>query len=281
MMHELVAPALSLVEEKGKELARLQKALKSLATPETLEAPRKVEEVCKVLAEIDPGTLGLDLDLAALMEAAARDQRERATARRVEFGRELKEKAQAKGMACTLITSDPMEFSLPPFTLSVDLEQNTASLLYARLSVENLPAKPDRILTSLEKNLKDLEGGWSSETFFDALHGAYERELLEAGAPKGERVALTRVLAPVAMAFQNDRFRNDPIAAHYQAYGRVRLAYDLARLRRQGLLQRKGWRLNLGTATGSSTRDKKGVLYVEETPGQGQYYLTLWFTPQA
>ncbi|MFO8089682.1 MAG: hypothetical protein R6U13_07600, partial [Desulfatiglandaceae bacterium] len=46
----------------------------------------------------------------------------------------------------------------------------------------------------------------------------------------------------------------------------------------EAVLSRKGRRLNLGTATGVSTQDKKGVLFVEDSPGQGQYYLSIWFS---
>ena len=178
-----------------------------------------------------------------------------------------------------MMTTDPMEFFLPPFTVSVDLEKNLAFIHYARVAIEELPAKPDKIMAGLRKNLRLLDAGWSGEDFFDALYHAYEIELFENKGHRGDRVTLVNLLAFVALSFQNKQFRSDPVAGHYRAYGRVRMAYDLAGLRRKRLLERKGRRLNLGTATGAATRNKKNVLYIEDGGGQGQYYLSVWFSP--
>lgn len=279
MVNELASRLLAEVDKKGKEITKVHKALKSLASADTLESPRKVKEACKLLEQSVPKAFGLDIDFAELLESTAADQLERAKARKVEFGRMLNESAEKQSLACKMITTEPMEFSLPPFTVAVDLNQNLATINYARLALEDLPARPDQITAALQKNLKMLETGWSSEQFFDALYDAYRMQLFEKKGRQGERVVLTDLLACLALSFQSDKFRSDPVAGNYRAYGRVRMAYDLSRLKRNGLLQRNGWRLNLGTATGSSTRDKKGVLYIEESPGQGQYYLSIWFSP--
>ncbi len=278
MVNELAGRLLEEVEDKSKEMARLHKALKSLTSPRTLESPRKVQDACQLLQEIDPKGFGLDMSFAELIEAATADQQARLKERKIQFGRSLTESAEENALRCRMIATDPMEFSIPPFTVTVDLAKNLARIHYARLVMEELPARPDRIMTGLQKNLKALEGGWSAEAFFDALYNAYQIAIFEKGERQGERVQVADLLPRVALAFQTDRFRSDPVAGHYRAYGRVRLAYDLSRLRREGVVQRNGWRLNLGTATGSSTQDKKKVLYVEERPGQGQYYLSVWFT---
>ena len=46
---------------------------------------------------------------------------------------------------------------LPPFTVAVDLDQNLAHINYARLALEELPARPDQITAALEKNLNLLD----------------------------------------------------------------------------------------------------------------------------
>ncbi len=279
MINEMADRLFTEVDRKSKDMARLHKALKSLANPRTLESPRKVRDACRLLEQSDPKVFGLEIDFAELIEAAAADQQSRLKARKIEFGRLLKESAEGRELTCAMITADPMEFSIPPFTVAVDIDQNLARILYARLGLEELPARPDRITAALQKNLKTLESGWSSEEFFDALHKAYQIAIFEKKERQGERVALTELLTRVAIFFQNDRFRSDPVAVNYRPYGRARLTYDLSRLRRNGLIQRNGWRLNLGPATGSSTADKKGVLYIEERPGHGQYYMSVWFSP--
>ena len=279
MVKELARRLLAEVDKKSKEISNLQKALQKLASAAMLESPRKVKEACKLLEQSNPKALGLDIDFAELLESTAADQRRRANERKVKFGRMLIESAESEGLACKMIATEPMEFSLPPFTVAVNLDQNLAHINYARLALEELPAKPDRITAALQKNLKMLEIGWSSEQFFDALYDAYRLQLFEKKGHRDERVVLTDLLAQVALSFQSDKFRSDPVVGNYRAYGRVRMAYDLSKLRRNGLLQRNGRRLNLGTATGSSTREKKGVLYIEESPGRGQYYLSIWFSP--
>jgi hypothetical protein len=278
MVTELAQSLFEVVDEKSKEMAGLHKALKSLTASATLEAPKKVQDACRVLEQLDPRAFGLDMEFAGLIAAVRADQQERLKARRIEFGRTLMETAQQAGMTCRMIASDPMEFAIPPFTVVIDLEQNTARMLYARLGLEELSTRPDRIISGLQKWAKALEGGWSSEQFFDALHGACENELLARKERPGERLAIADLLPRVAFLFQSERFRSDPVAGLYRDYGRVRLAYDISRLRREGVVHRNGWRLNLGTATGSSTQDKKKVLYIEDSPGQGQYYLSIWFS---
>lgn len=279
MVNELAHRLFIEVDKKSKEISKLHNALKKLASADTLESPRKVGEACKVLEQSDPKAFGIDIDLAELLESTAADQQQRANRRKVEFGRMLNENAENQGLTCKMITSEPMEFSLPPFTVAVNLDQNIARINYARLALEELPALPDQITAACRKNLKMLEKGWSSEQFFDALYDAYRIQLFEKKSRQGERLVFTDLIPYVALSFQSEKFRSDPVAGNYRPYGRVRMAYDFSRLRRNGLLQRNGWRVNLGAATGSSTRNKKGVLYIEESPGQGQYYLTVWFSP--
>ncbi len=283
-MHETLVtePAATLldpVSEKVKELTRVQKALKGLCSESTLESPDKVDTACRVLEQFDPEAVGLDLDLSQLLEAVAEDQRERAGARKLAFGKELNEAAQRENMTCRLITGDPMEFSLPPFAVSVNLARNLTTLTYARLPVGEMPAKSSNIMAAIRKQLKAFEAGWSSEGFFEALLEAYRTELFRERKPAGERVEIVRLLPGVAFLFQSARFLSEPLSGNYRSYGRFHLAWDLSALRQRGLLEQQGYRLNLGAATGSSTKNKKNVLYIEEGAGRGQYYLSLWFTP--
>ena len=267
------------VDEQSKALGKVQKALKSLTDDAILESPGKVGEACRQLEAFDPGAFGLNIDFEDFLSQTVEDQRKRAGKRKVEFGRDLKEIADREGVSCQLITTDPMEFSLPPFTVAVNLEKNLAALRYARIAIEDVPAKAEKIMAALQKNLKLLDAGWSGEDFFDALYHAYQIVLFEQRKHPGERVTLVDLLPFVALSFQSAKFRSDPISDHYRAYGRARMAYDLAGLRRNGLLERNGVRLNLGTATGSATKNKKNVLYIEEGGGKGQYYLSIWFSP--
>ena len=279
-VEDLAGRLLAKAADKNKKLSKVVVALKKLASMETLDSPRKVSEASRELKSIEPGTLDLQLDFTELFDALSADQTRRAAGRKVEFGRVLTEEAQASGIACELVTADPMEFALPPFTLTADLVENRAALRYARLVLEEIPAKPARIINAHRKNQERLKSGWTPAQFFDALLQAYRAHLLRERNRQDERVRLADLLGSVALAFQGNKFRTDPVAGNYRAYGRVRFAYDLARLRQVGLLLRNGLRLNLGTATGSSTRRKQDVIYIEESVSRGQYYLSVWFTPE-
>lgn len=267
------------INDKVKVLTGVQKALKSLCSEATLDAPEKVGAACRILEQFDPQTCGLDVDVAPFLETVTEDQRNRLAARRLAFGKELSTAAREEQMTCRLLTGEPMEFSLPPFTVTVDLNRNQASLVYARLPILEIPAKPGKIIAAIQQQLKAIEKGWSSKDFFSALQEAYQTELFRMRKPPGERVEIVSLLPRIAFLSQNSRFKSEPLSANYRSYGRFHLAWDLAALRQKGLLEHQGYRLNLGAATGASTKNKKNVLYIEEGAGRGQYYLSLWFTP--
>ncbi|EFK09644.1 conserved hypothetical protein [delta proteobacterium NaphS2] len=276
---ELAEALLHPVTEKTNALIRVQKALKSLCSESTLESPDKVVAACRILEQSAPRTCGPDPDFSEFLGAVTEDQRERAGARKLAFGKELTEAAEREHMTCRLLTGEPMEFAVAPFTVTVDLNRNQASLVYARLPVSDMPARPDKIMGAIKKQLKDFDKGWASEDFFSALLEAYRTELFRTRKPSGERIEIVDLLPGVAFLFQNSRFRSEPLSGNYRSYGRFNMAWDLAALRRKGLLEQIGYRLNLGAATGSATQNKKNVLYIEEGAGRGQYYLSLWFTP--
>ena len=126
-----------------------------------------------------------------------------------------------------------------------------------------------------------LEGeDFVPEVFVEHLWLAYRRCLLTEKKPVGERVELVDLLPELAMLNQGPRFKLDPTRENFRPYGKVRLAFDLARLRKSGTLTHQGYRLSLGTATIGTTRQKDRVLYLEEG-GRGQYYLSLAFSGES
>ncbi|MBI4703451.1 MAG: hypothetical protein HY744_20260 [Deltaproteobacteria bacterium] len=275
----LAAAELAMVRRRAKELARIGRALGQIATVAGLDDGRKVRQARAVLAQSSAEPAPAPLAWGPVLAALDEEQEERLAQLRVAFGRQLTEAACAAGLACERVSAAPLEFALPPLTATVDLERARATLCYARLPLGEVPARPERILAAQQKHVKALQSGWAPETFFDALREAYAAVLKKEGRPEGERVVLVDLLAPLAFAAQSRKFWADPVAENFRPYGRARLAWDLACLRRSGLLQRVGWRLSLGVATGESTRRKQDVLYVEECAGHGQYYLSAWFAP--
>lgn len=285
---------------RAKATARLAKALAQLGRPAVLEAPPKVARLLKeleALAELPESAIGegVPARLSALGSAVRADQATRLAARRVTFGRDMTAAASGEGILCRVLAADPLELDLLPFTVLVDPEAGKASLCYARLEVASVGADPGRILKERGRRLKALDAGWGAEAFFAALLAAYREELrgralsgpalpgpaLSGRAlPEGERVPLVSLLGRLAFAFQPKQFLRDPVATRFRDYGRPQLAWDLARLRREGKLAQGGLRCSLGPATMEAAKRKEDVLYLEDGPGRGQYYATLWFVAE-
>lgn len=198
--------------------------------------------------------------------------------RPLRFARQLREAAEAEGVPCQTLGSSPPTLRLEPFTVELDFKKGQAELTYARLEVASVPLDAEQILRERAKLLASLETtDFVAEEFLVRVWEAYRRCLTSAGLKAGERVELVDLLPELAFLMQSERFRKDPTREAFKPYGKVRFAYDLARLRRSRQLEHQGHRLTLGTATLGSTRHKDRVLFLEEA-GQGQYYLTLAFT---
>lgn len=196
--------------------------------------------------------------------------------RPLRFGRDLKEAAEEAGVTFASLTADPPSYRLDPLTVEADFARGMARLDYARMPLGECELEPKAILAHRQKMLAALEGeGFVPEEYFEKLHEAYRRCSL--GKPAGDRVELADLLPELAFLMQDKKFKTDPTRDHFRPYGKVRLAYDLGRLRRAGLLAHKGVRLTLGTATLGTTKSKDRVLYLEDIAGKGQYYLSVAF----
>jgi len=265
--------------EVAAPLREAEKLLKDLADPKSAKDLLKMRATLTRLRGLRPFQVDLPNEVGELAARLEEWLREQERSRPLHFGRSLREAAEAVGLGFAVLTTEPPEYRLEPFTVGVDFRKGVAELRYPRLPLADVELDPGAILKVRHKMLEALQtDGFDTEAFFDRLLSAYRRIL--AGRPAGERVNLVEVLPEVAFLSQSQRFRRDPLRDHFQPYGRVRLAWDLARLRRCGGLHRNGWRLGLGTATMGTTRNKQDVLYLEDEGGRGQYYLSLWFSPE-
>jgi hypothetical protein len=259
-----------------KDVKNAQKLLKTTAQlssdtrklKKALESFNRFESVSPDL-QARLQTIGTDLE-----EWRKNEERGRAP----RFGRELKEAAEAASVRFAALSSEPPTYGLEPLTVEVSFVAGTARLDYARLPLGECAMDPPSILEAREKFLQFLDGEeFSPEVYVERLWQAYRRCLLAERKPVGERIELVDLLPELAMLNQGPRFKTDPTRENFKPYGKVRLAYDLARLRKSGTLTHQGHRLSLGTATIGTTRQKDRVLYLEEG-GRGQYYLTLAFS---
>ena len=158
------------------------------------------------------------------------------------------------------------------------MERMEATLRYAREDLGQVPARAPAILAAADKAQKQLDKRQlAPEEVFDLLLVAYRAVLGTRGRPLGERVDLADVLPLAAFLRQSTRFRGDPVRERFASYSKAAFLYDLGRIQGARLLERGGFRLDLGTATGDSVRQKKRVFYLERPGGDGQYYLSLRF----
>ena len=258
--------ALQTLEKNLKGATRLMKEVQ--ATGDIRKLKSKLDQLSKLELKVpDLKSLAGELEQWRTGEERGRPMR---------FGRDLKEAAEEAGVTFASLTADPPSYRLDPLTVEADFGKGTARLDYARLPLGECDLDPKSILAHRQKMLAALEGdGFVPEEYFERLHEAYRRCAI--GKSAGERVELADLLPELAFLMQDKRFKTDPTRDHFRPYGKVRLAYDLSRLRRAGLLSHKGVRLTLGVATLGTTKSKDRVLFLEDIAGKGQYYLSVAF----
>lgn len=212
---------------------------------------------------------------AAVAVKAWCEQEERQ--RPLRFGRLLREAAEGAGLSYQQLGASPPTVRIDPFNIELDFKKGEAEISYSRLELATVPLDCDQILRERARLLASLESAeFEPADYLAKVFEAYRRSLASHGLKWGERVDLVELLPELAFLQQSERFRKDPVREAFKPYGKVRFAYDLARLRRARHLEHLGARLTLGTATLGSTRQKDRVMFLEEA-GQGQYYLSLAF----
>ncbi len=258
------------LEKVQRTLKELGKALKELRPQET----RKLRGRLERLHKLDLGLPELEQELKTVLARVEAWAKEQERSLPLQFGRSLKDAAEEARVGFLSLTAEPPTYFLDPFTLEADFGKGIARLVYARTTLSEASLEPKAILQERDKMLQALEGkSFDPESYLARLYQAYERS-----APREQdRVELIDLLPEIALLSQSDDFRKDPTRENYKPYGRVRLAYDLARLRKNGTLTHQGKRLTLGTATIGTTKHKDRVLFLEEGQGRGQFYLTAAF----
>ena len=254
---------LALAQEDTKSLVRhLAKLQKALASSEPSRVTRALAAVSAA-----SGTTGILPTVQQWLDWES-------TTRSKRLAAELRECCAASGVSLAVLTHAPLELRLGALTVSVQVERNRATLQFARIPVAKCRADAAVILAERNACLETLEGrDWDPEVFLGQLRAAWRSH-----GPGW--VALRDLLPTLALARQSERFRVDPSADNFTPYPRAQLAYDLWRLRRDGVLAADGWRVSLGTAAGASARNKKNVLWLEDGRGRGQWYASIRFVQE-
>ena len=172
-----------------------------------------------------------------------------------------------------MVSDSPLVLYVHPLTLEVNFEQCKTTWSYAREPMAQSSLDPSDIWNVYGELLDQFRAARiDSKSFWQALKAAYDIVLLKDGKPAGERIDIVDVLVPMAWSW--------PHAVQLKKatqFPRYLLAYQIQKLRQDGLIAHNGYRLDLGTATGGSTKNKANVLFIPMGPTEGQYYLTMCF----
>lgn len=264
----------------GKLADRLKKTKLAIAKLKRGENWDEVEATAQALAEVAKDTLAWSK--AAVKEAKAWQaytlQARQESQRR--FGLQLREAAEQAGLALSTITTTPLEYRLGKFTLLVNLSAGKVDIQYSRITA---------VQTSLDAlavvdKVKELEaalnaGEFKAEACFMEMLTAYKRRLIFEERALGERANLVDLVPEIAFQRELGKKMLKRSDGKQRKYDKIQFAWNFVRMWRElHGLEYKGYRLNLGTATINSTRNKQAVLYLEEGGTHGQYYLSVWFT---
>lgn len=172
-----------------------------------------------------------------------------------------------------ILSDNPLVLYLHPLTLEVSFESLKAVLSYARESLVSTSLDPDEIMQAHEAQLEIFRAlRVDSKQFRKLFKTAYDMVLLKDGLPPESRVDIVELLQPLSWIWPSQAlFKKNA------GMPRFLLAYQIQKLRQDGLISAHNQRIDLGTATGGSTKNKNNVLYIPAGISEGQYYLSICF----
>lgn len=247
------------------------KALEKLDSAKSLARQDHLAGASAALRLVDLGVFGLadqQRDIAHAIDARLRVLRQNASSELLEgLNRCLPTPNQMK-----MLSDNPLVLYLHPLTLEVDFEQSKGVLLYAHEAIQTCPLVAEDIMAAHASILGEIrETRIEASAFFEACKMAYDMVRIKDGLGIAERIDIVDLLVPLGWIWPKQSKKGLPALARHI------LAYQLNRLRVDNLQQHKGWRIELGAATGATTRNKSNVLFVPHAQTEGQYYLSICF----
>ncbi|MCB9883063.1 MAG: hypothetical protein H6832_17050 [Planctomycetes bacterium] len=257
--HELATA----LRDYAKELDKRRKALEALSDPAVWNERGTRERAYKALASdtMPPA-------LEAFVDELGQGIRDFVHERRQTFVDRFFDVAKERSLTLTEMGQQPPVFDAGGVQVEIDFDKEEAHLSYGREPLCKTALEPVHILDARKQETERLEASWpGADVMFDAFASAYRARLGRENKPAGERVFLVDLLPELQLEASLRGLRG-------VIEDKAALAYCLDRLAREGALEREGQRIELGTATGGSTKDKKRVVFLRHGLGGGQYYLT-------
>ena len=273
-----IASLLKEIRSLSRKLALAKNGLKDLARKEPSAADFEAWLAADEILQKETGIAEIDQRARAIQERLAPEIKKLRVKARMKFLTLLELQAGKEDLAIERISESPLVLFLKPLTFEVDFDGGGARMLYGHEPIQDLPIDAAKFLQArqetLEKSRRQL---LEPSDFFDLLHQAYKMVLAADGLEYGARVDVVDVLAPLSLLRAGTKTLRKKGIDALQPFPRYLLAMQLARQRRDGLLEKEGLRLDLGAATGGSTRNKEDVLFIPVGASSGQYYRSLRF----
>ena len=248
-----------------KSIATLTSALGVLEEADALSKPFAAQTACaealeslRSIRELTPVLLSAEGAIAPL-EAAARDAAER---RRARFAGELAEALAVRGL--TLTGRLP---TLECGSLTIEFAGTTKPEIkvYYGPKVELLDTvavDAALVAKSVAEALAELDTPLDEAAFLAELHEAWRLSVARHRLGPGEKAQIVDVLGEMAFGRQSAAFRSNPTGKGFTAYGRLRFAHDLGRLKTRRFARGE---LALGVATRDQTKRPIDHLWVAGT----------------
>ena len=255
-----------------KEVDKVRKALEALAT-EAAWADGAQRKRC-IKAIVGASELRAPV-LDAFGEALQQGSEQFASELRRTFLDALVAEVERRKLAWQSVGQQPPVLDLAGISVTLDWDKECAALAYGREPLAKVSLVVGEVLSAREEQIDRLRSVWPGpDVFFAALDSAYRARAGREAKRPGERVHLVDLIPELLVEYELRGLRSPKTI-----FGRAELAYCLDRLAREGGLEQGQRRLELGTATGGSTKDKRQVLFLQAGMGGGQYYLSVCVAP--
>ena len=267
------------VQDRGRPIVRGKKALEQLCRSGAFEQLDRVVKQTDRLREADFDDIDLEEERMQAVGRLDAHIKRRQRELRMRFARALDREARRREITAETLSESPLVIRIPPFVVTTDFDRETATLEYAKETLDEVDLGPPAVLAARDDWVDTIrKRSVDSETFFRWLKRAYELTVEARGATEGDRVDLVDLRAPLGLlAGDVNNWRREDGRAP-EPYPKWLFSYQLKHLRRDQMLEHNGLRIDLGTATGGSTENKQNVLFVRSGRESGQYYLSIRFT---
>lgn len=273
------------IEEIKRDVESLKVAMTALA-PLAKEANHldlaKLEKAIQAAAKKIQSSPGGSERGQALLDEVREGRDARKKALREQLAPDLKAACAKAEIPLRVVSREhPLKLRLAPFGVIVDREKGSATIEFAQTTLEHCAADAGAIIAARASALKSM-GSFDHEAFFQSCLKAWKAAVATGNGGSSKRVEITAFMPYLVLEMQGAKFRKAPTASEFVEYGRAHFAFDVMRLREGRQLIQDGWRMNLGVATGTtaSSNAKSKVIWIEDSNGEGEYKLNVFFTRQ-